>query len=90
MNRAEWDKAFYNLCREIDKEELREQLEEAILAGKAAILLLAREALEAKVSFEDFIDTMEAAVVNQYNTGIQDGKAFGTFDETIDDDEYGA
>lgn len=88
-SRAEWDKAFADFLEELKKEELREYINASIIAGRCSIIVLAQEALEDGLEFEDFIDMMQEIILDEYRTGVIDGETFKTFESLADDDVYG-
>ena len=88
-SRAEWDKAFADFVEELKKEELREYINASIIAGRCSIIVLAQEALEDGLEFEDFIDMMQEIILDEYRTGVIDGETFKTFESLADDDVYG-
>jgi len=88
-SRAEWDKAFADFLEELKKEELKEYISASIIAGRCSIILMAQEALEDGLDFEDFIETMQSIILDEYRTGVIDGETFKTFESLADDDVYG-
>ena len=88
-SRAEWDKAFADFLEEMRKEELKEYIIASIIAGRCSIILMAQEALEDGLDFEDFIETMQSIILDEYRTGVIDGETFKTFESLADDDVYG-
>jgi hypothetical protein len=88
-SRAEWDKAFADFVEELKKEELREYINASIIAGRCSIIVLAQEALEDGLEFEDFIEMMQEIILDEYRTGVIDGETFKTFESLADDDVYG-
>lgn len=87
MNRNDWDKEFFKLVKEEEKEELDQAVTSAVIAGRLSIVVQAEKARQMGLSLKEFIECMGYIVNEEVKGGKVDGSTFEIPTGLVDTDD---